>query len=123
MIISTAFFLAYPTLRNLTMIEWKNKDEVTEKFRIKQSICNQWKEIGLLLDIPMAVLQACETKYMRDPRECINEVLSHWLENPNETSDDYPVSWDGLYKLLEDAELTDVTLEVKKVLNACNTKI
>ena len=58
---------------------------------------------------------------MRDSLECIDEVLSHWLdpdpESPKECN--YPVSWEGLYKLLEDVELKDlVTVELKQALDS-----
>ena len=74
-----------------------------------------WKEIGLLLGIDMGDLNAWETVHMKDPRNCINEVLYYWLEGPSET---YPASWEGLYQLLEDIELKQVVIELKKVLDS-----
>lgn len=78
-------------------------------------MCNKWKEIGCLLEIPLPVLQAWGTTYRENPFECINPVLSHWLEN-SLSSEYYPVSWEGLQYLLEDAELTEVTSDLKLAL-------
>ena len=59
---------------------------------------------------------------MGDPSACINEVLHYWLESPDETNSAYPATWEGLYKLLEDAELIEVAIELKQVLDSHNTK-
>ena len=101
-----------PTIQNLTLIKWK--DIHKEKLSVKQSICNDWKEIGILLHIPMEILRRWETKYMRDSLDCINEVLSYWLENP---TIDYPISWEGLYELLEDAGHSEVVQKLKKAVD------
>ena len=78
-------------------------------------MCNKWKEIGCLLEIPLPVLQAWGTTYRENPLECINPVLSQWLENSG-ISEYYPVSWEGLHSLLEDAELTEVSNDLNQAL-------
>ena len=85
---------------------------------MKQLMCMKWKEIGCLLEIPLPVLQAWGTTYRENPLECINPVLSHWLDEYNGTADHeyYPLSWEGLHCLLEDAELSEVTSELKQAL-------
>ena len=107
--------LAYPTLTNLTLIEWINEKGVKKQLRVKQAIWHLWEEIGLHLGIQMGDLKAWETIHMKDPRKCINEVLHCWLESPSET---YPASWEGLYKLLEDIELKEVAIELKQALDS-----
>ena len=113
---------ARPTITNLTLIEWINNEGEKETLRVKQSIWHLWKEIGLLLGISMGELRAWETIHLKDPRECINEVLHYWLESPNETNDAYPTTWEGLYKLLEDSELIEVALVLKQALESHNTR-
>ena len=85
-----------------------------KELRIKKSICCKWKEIGTLLEIESSSLNAWEMMYSRNVFECINPVLDHWFEHK---SDDYPVSWDGLKKLLEDAELCQVATELDFALS------
>ena len=96
------------------MIEWRNKQGKKEKFRLKQLICHKWKSLGCLLEIPLPILLGWEKKYREDPMDSIDAVLSHWLENP---TDYYPIAWEGLYRLLEDAELSQVAEDLKLVLN------
>lgn len=82
-------------------------------FRLKDLICNKWKEIGCLLEVPLSRLLAWDKEHLRDQLECTNTVLCHWLENP---TDYYPNTWEGLDQLLNDAELGQVASDLKHVL-------
>lgn len=104
---------AKPTQNNLILIKWKNEKGEDKELRLKQSMCNEWKNIGFRLNIDNAVLQSWETKYHYDPQECINPVLSHWLDKP---TDEYPVSWKGLCCLLEDVQLSQLANELEEAL-------
>ena len=79
-----------------------------------QLICHKWKIIGNLVEIPLPLLTGWEEKYGKDPMNSINAVLSHWLEHPTEY---YPVSWEGLSHLLDDAELGQVALDLNQALS------
>ena len=105
---------ALPTPRNLTLIVWKNQQGKKQQFRLMQLICHKWKIIGNLVEIPLPLLTGWEEKYGKDPMNSINAVLSHWLEHPTEY---YPVSWEGLSHLLDDAELGQVALDLNQALS------
>ena len=79
-------------------------------------MCNKWKEVGCLLEIPLPVLDAWGTTHRDNPLECINPVISHWLENSNEL-EYYPVTWEGLKTLLDDVELSQVSIDVNNALS------
>ena len=96
------------------MIEWRSKQGKKEKFRLKQLICHKWKGLGCLLEIPLPILLGWEKRYREDPMDSIDAVLSHWLENP---TDYYPITWPGLYRLLKDAELSQVAEDLKLALD------
>ena len=104
---------AKPTSKNLYLIEWMNEKRETKQLRIKESICNQWREIGNLLEISDSVLESWNTKHKEDSLKCISSVMSHWLECP---TDDYPVSWEGLKKLLNDVRLSEVAKDIEVAL-------
>ena len=103
---------AQPTPKNLVFIEWINKIGEKKQLRIKQSICNQWRNIGSLLEIPDSTLTAWGTTYRENPLECINPVMSHWFDHP---TDDYPASWEGLKGLLEAVQLCEVAKQLDRV--------
>ena len=111
----TCTHAAYLTARNLELIEWKNEQGEKKKFRLKKLICHKWKQLGTLLEIPLPTIDSWEQQYRGDASSCITAVLSqHWMENPTEY---YPLTWEGLDRLLNDAELSQVAEELKQALN------
>ena len=43
-------------------------------------------------------------------KDCCEKVLSHWLDHP---PPHYPVTWKGLYTLLNDSELSEAANELR----------
>ena len=78
-----------------------------------QLICHKWKNIGCLLEIPLSLLIGWEEQYRGHPINSITAVLGHWFENPTEF---YPLTWEGLDHLLNDAELGQVAKDLKQAL-------
>ena len=48
--------------------------------------------------------------------DCIRQVLTRWLDGPKDVLPTYPISWEGLYELLKDAELTDIIASLKEAI-------
>ena len=121
-IIFTHVFLliAQPNLGNLAVIVWINKEGKQEYFRLQESICDKWVLIGDLLHIPYLLLDAWKKAHHGDPLNCIREVLTYWLDNDPRT---YPVSWEGVYELLDDAELTDFVAPLKEAIENAQRKL
>ena len=104
------FSSARPNLANLTQITWTNKKGKLETFRLQQSICDKWREIGDLVGVPPSLIAVWTNK---DALERIRNVLRYWLTNAGST---YPVSWEGLYQLLEDAQLSEFIARLKEAI-------
>ena len=102
----------YPTLKNLTLIEWQSQ-EGEKQLRIKQSICDKWNEVGILLEIDSSLRSSWEKQYNRDCMECCNKVLSYWLSNPCKS---YPCTWDGVCHLLDNAQFGQLAADLKEAL-------
>lgn len=75
------------------------------RFRLSDKIIPSWKRIGSTLGLEKEVLEAIDL----DERQTENKlrgVMKNWFNNasalPNHQK--YPLSWDGLRKLLEDSE-------------------
>ena len=83
--------------------------------RIKEAICNKWRDIGYLLGISHDRLETWSTKYHQDPERCIDSVLGHWIEKKNDNQ--YSVSWKGLYDLLIDIQCSEIAHELQRALN------
>ena len=106
------FHPAQPNIGNLTVIVWTNTEGKQEYFRLQELICDKWILIGDLFHIPYPLLDAWK-KTHGDPRDCIRQVLTYWLNNSPHT---YAVSWEGVYELLDDAELTDFVAPLKEAI-------
>ena len=45
---------------------------------ITPSYAAQWRLLGLLLDVPLGILESIEYDYPRDCNECCNRMLTEW---------------------------------------------
>lgn len=106
---------AHPTLSNLELIKWKNEQGERKKFHLNKDSCHKWERLGNLLEIPLPILKSMEQQYRGDAIVSMTAVFKYWiLENP---SDLYPLTWEGLDRLLNDAELGEVAEDLKQALN------
>ena len=71
--------------------------------------------IGTLLDFEVDQLDAWDTQYRVDANMCLLRVIQHWLDGGSES--EYPVTWDGFYSLLEDAECAEIAKELRKAVS------
>ena len=84
-----------------------------DMFRLNEQICHKWQQIGCLLDVSFPVLFSWEKECLNNQLECTNKTLSHWMEHP---TDRYPNTWEGLYRLLEHTNLSQVAEDLKRAL-------
>lgn len=82
-----------------------------------ERISPSWRDIGELIDLSASSLENIATEHRDKPLECCRGVLNRWLENP---PTDYPITWRGLFQLLEDCKLGQVVSELKIVLRKSN---
>ena len=99
--------LLAPNCSNLTVIRWKNEKGEVKEFKLKDSVIDKLSDIGYRV-VPKWPLEVWEEE--KDPRERCDAVFSYWLDHP---CPPYPVTWEGLYKLLDDSKLGQVATELK----------
>ena len=102
------------SMKNLTLIKWKDLQGKQHKLRIVQSICPKWRTIGNLLDISDPVLESMLSQYRGDLEECCYAVMRQWLDNG---SPGYPVTWEGILELLHDIDCSQVSEKLRDALN------
>lgn len=81
-------------------------------FKLKALIIHKWREIGNLVNIPLEKLEVWAKE--KDAEACYDAILLHWLKN---SSLNYPVTWEGLYELLRDCELSQVAKGLKEAVD------
>ena len=75
----------------------------------------KWKDFGLLLGMTLNDLEALEREHRGKAKDIWNQVMDHWLAGRG--GGDYPTSWEGMYALLNDLELSEVADELEKAVN------
>ena len=110
MIVIATILTDQPDRRNLSIIKWRNDRGEVKKFQLRAACVHKWKQIGYLV-VPGPQLEAWSREM--DSNGCCEAVFSHWLDHP---PPDYPVTWDGLYELLDDCELGEIAIELKRAV-------
>ena len=84
---------------------------------------SKWRQLGILLGLgDDGQLDVWDSQYRGDAAQCCEKVMQRWLEGGSEgeeeEEEDYPATWEGLYTLLDDAELTEVAVKLKEAVTA-----
>ena len=103
---------AKPNFSNLNLIKWRDERGEVRTFRLKTSIVHKWKDTGALVGVPRQLLIVWAGK-SNDEDSC-DKVLSYWLDQPPSR---YPATWEGLYRLLKDSQLSEVAVELKEAVD------
>ena len=107
-------YVAKPDSANLTVIRWKNEHGKVQKFKLRSVVYHKWREIGNIVCTRQQLDVLAKEK---DAEGCCEAVFSHWLDHPHRY---YPVTWEGLYELLDDSGLSEAAAELKTAVdNAC----
>ena len=102
-----------PDLRNLTNIKWRNDKGECRKCCLIVSICPKWHKLGILLGMRGPTLSAFSMKNRENPEQCCNDVIIKWLEDG---SPHYPLTWEGVFELLDDLDETEFISELQNAL-------
>ena len=84
------------------------------KFILAENISAKWWTIGHLIKMTMNTLKGYEKEFNKDNSRCWAEVMQRWMEGQGNNI--YPQTWDGLYKLLKDANSPQVAVKLQKAV-------
>ena len=95
------------------LIEYKEGDR-EEKFELVSLVSGSWKKIGILIDLTFDVLENYEKEKRSNPVRCWERVMQDWLDGQGSSS--YPITWNGLYKLLRNINKGKVAQDLEKAV-------
>ena len=101
-------------LRYLNLIKWTDEGGKTQRFYLMERISSKWRDLGVLIGLSVSDLDNIATEHRDKPLECCRAVVGRWLSNPPK---EYPITWRGLFELLEDCKLGQVVSELDIVLS------
>ena len=94
-------------MSQLNLIRYKINNEQKE-FRLVKEIQRKWEIMGIHLGVSDKF-----ANYEKPEEKCLG-VLREWLQNGSEQ---YPVKWDSLIRLLQDIELREIANNLRKALD------
>ena len=118
---SFAFSDQEPSKKDFNLIKWRSADGKGQKYRLRDAVSHQWHPLGETLGFSRGFLRGVSKKKRNDEGECWDAVVNHWLQDGSDPPEDYPVTWGGLVKALEDAG--GLANEIKKLLSALENRI
>ena len=71
-------------------------------FRLVQHVSTAFDSFGVLLGFTINQLEGWKIQYQGNLTLCWNKMIECWLIQNG--TPEYPATWEGLYKLLKDAE-------------------
>ena len=80
------------------------------RFRIIEKVSSKWELLGDLTE-QSDRLDNYKAMTMNNHFECCRFVFQHWIDStPKE------VTWDCLYELLDDAQFSEVSSKIRRIL-------
>lgn len=103
-----------PTLSNLTLIIWTDRQKVKHELKILRRICDQSYMIGILLDLEISEIDGY-MQQRRDDYTCCTRIFKKWIDNGG-LEPNYPKTWKGLCSLLHAIDRDAVESELLAAL-------
>ena len=90
-----------------------------KELRLYDVLASVWRDLSDLLNLDGYTRKIIETKYPRDPKQCVRDVIEKWLNDEAKLSDhNYKCTWNGLCLLLEDLQLSSASKQLQEALRA-----
>ena len=121
MLLSSFNVCAGETLELDQMICFKYPDKQGKKQRVHivEKIAPQWKEVGILLNFSISIIDSIATSCHHKPVECSTELLTKWLQGYNtDSKDSSPKTWETLLEVMRDAHLGELANELESILTS-----
>ena len=100
----------------MSSLRWEESG-VKKEFSLRSRVSTKWRDLGIQLDMTLNELEAIE-RDRTNTNERWMHVMQRWLDGCCKI---YPPTWDGLYKLLQDAGTPGIARELKDAVQSYTT--
>ena len=97
-------------MKCLNFIRYTGDNGKEQYYRLIDEVFPKWKEFGQQTGITECELIGIH-QVSYDEKECWNTIMQRWLDGQGINK--YPHSWDGVYKLLMDANCGETIDDLK----------
>lgn len=103
----------------LSVLHYLDREDKEHTLKIIKRIAADWEELALILGSDPKLIVSSYSGGKDIALRCCRDVLSEWFENNG--ADSYPLSWNGLIKVIRDMELIRVAAEIETALQCVIT--
>lgn len=113
-VLPSVFPVSYPQLHLLILLTWRDHKGKEHKVEILKALKRKWQKLGQLLGLSPRDLETFKKEENKKIGRC-RRIFSHWIDS-NGYPPNYPLTWQGLEKLLRD-------LKQKRTANNLNNAL
>ena len=112
-------FLGNRTLSNdlLHLIKWKDVNDNMQELKLYEVLATVWIKVSDLIGLDMYTRRGIEQKYPTEPVLCVQLAIEEWIKNLSKYTA-YSCTWNGIYNLLTDLDISAVAKRLKEALEA-----
>ena len=103
------------------MFKWKDENGTKQQLRIIEAISHRWQQLAILVGLSMNKINAIENNFHPEQRSL--RVFDIWITSSSDTTTAYPVTWNGLHRLLEDINYRALAERMKVALRTVGIDI
>ena len=103
-----------PKMDLLYLIKYTGPDGRGQSLKLVEKLSPHWMKMGCLLGIDQHQLDVWDRKY-NSPSNCSAAVLNYFLSHGSHGTYQYPTTWGGVIKLMQDLDLRGIADEIRKV--------
>lgn len=103
----------------LSVLHYLDQEDKEHTLKIIKRIAADWEELALILGSDPKLIVSSYSGGKDIALRCCRDVLSEWFENNG--ADGYPLSWNGLIKVIRDMELSRMAAEIETALQCVIT--
>ena len=81
--------------------------------RIMEGVAPKWKDFAILLGFNGPKITSLDRGVQKDPEDACREMFICWLDGGNNQK---PVTWESIIECLVDTELSELAINVVKLL-------
>ena len=107
------------SLSAMKFLKWKDDWGRVQTFRLIDEVSSKWRDFGSIIGLQNNLLVAWEEQFLRNSARCWCEVMTQWVIGGQRC--EYPVSWVGLYTMLDDVSCHEVSKRLQKAVASAET--
>ena len=114
------FVVAIPlSIQTFSLIKWEDDKGDIQNFHLLTRVSEKWRRTGLKLGKTETEMDKIHHDQNGNNQLCWFHLIEKWMTDNDSKS--YPVSWQGLNKLLKNSDVADQTLNLLRKAVACST--